>query len=144
MEAFVGADRSGERHVRESVEAAHRALEVLFGRTRDAFAARDVPLARERFTELREALETHFEQEDRLYYPTIRALRPESREALARISAGHAEYRSAFAAIDACLAEGDLAGAAARFEEFARSFARHEEAEESLLRDVERSALATG
>jgi hypothetical protein len=138
----VGADRKGERLVRESVEAAHRALDLLFGQARRAFETGGAPLARESFAELREALETHFDQEDRLYYPTIRALRPGSRDALARITESHAEYRETFAEIDACLAREEVASAAARFEAFARSFSRHEAMEEGLLRELEREALS--
>jgi hypothetical protein len=135
MELHVGADQ-GEYVVRQRVEAAHRALARLLGSVREAFRTGGVGPARESFGALREALETHFEQEDSLYYPAIRALRPDTHETLARIAQGHQRFRDTFAAIDARIAEGALDEAAARFEAFAEAYAQHEAVEEALLASI--------
>lgn len=131
----MGADQ-GEHLVRERVEAAHRVLARLMAGVRETFAAGSVAPARASFAALREALETHFEQEDSLYYPAIRALRPDTRETLARIAEGHQQFRETFADIDARIAEGALREAATRFDAFAEAFAQHEAMEEALLASI--------
>jgi len=114
------------------VADAHLALEPMLGRTRSAFAE-GPEAARTAFDGLRRALETHFEQEDSLYFPTIRALRTDIRDVVAQIGEAHDQYRRMFDEIDTLLGQGGLEAAARAFERFAVSFAEHEQAEEQLL-----------
>jgi hypothetical protein len=79
-------------------------------------------------------LETHFEQEDRLYYSTIGGLRPDHREAIEGFARAHAQFRSRFGEIAQTLESGSVADASPLFEDFARAFAHHETGEENLLR----------
>lgn len=130
-----GASESVEREVR----AEHRRLDALFEDARDAFRAGEaLDAARESFASLCDALETHFDQEDRLYYPPIWALRPESKPLLAAAVAAHEDLRARLRQIAALLEEGELAGAEGAFEELAAAFARHEQQEEQALAALDR------
>jgi hypothetical protein len=125
--------------MREEVAAQHRRLDGLFGelrgalgRTRDA-AARAVD-------DLEEALAVHFVQEDGLYYPPIASLRPEHRATVQRFAADHRRFLAALHEVAGAIEHGALPAAAAAFEAFAVEFARHEEAEEALLRSLQDGA----
>jgi hypothetical protein len=96
------------------------------------------------FQRLRSELETHFEQEDRLYYSTIGGLRPDHREAIEGFARAHAQLRSRFGEIAQTLESGSLAAASSLFEDFAEAFAHHETGEESLLRLLDQELQARG
>lgn len=115
----------------------HRRLRLLLEETRAAIGDRDAATAQAVFERLRTALETHFEQEGRLYYPTIGALRPDFKPSLARFLAAHDEFRARFDAISAALGSGEFEGAERTFDDFTEAFARHEAGEEDLLRSLD-------
>lgn len=125
--------------VKKEVLAEHRQLDVLLREVRVAFAGGGAESSpREAFARLREALETHFEQEDRLYYPSIWALRPSQREPLQACVAAHIGFRSMMRQI-ADLLEADEPGAALEvFDAFAQGFETHEALEESVLAALDR------
>jgi hypothetical protein len=125
--------------VEHEVMAEHRLLDALFADARDAFHAGDaLEAARESFATLRDALETHFEQEDRLYYPAIWALRPLRKDALMAAVEGHHAFRVQLREIDALLAEGELADARNAFDALTLAFIKHERAEEEVLSALDR------
>jgi hypothetical protein len=137
--------QSGEQpqSVEERVAREHRYIDDLFGEAQAALRGQDAtPGARESFLRLRDALETHFAQEDHLYYPPLWALLPERKPRLVELIAAHAHYRDILARISAQVDEGALAVASRTLEEFARSFERHEQREERLLQAVEQQIPA--
>ena len=120
------------------VLAEHRRLDVLFVEARDAFHRKEVSdSAQEAYRVLREALETHFDQEDRLYYPAIWALRPDLKAGLHEFVAQHEKFRAQLEHIEAVLARGDLEGGGQAIEALAKDFGRHEVSEESMLRGLD-------
>lgn len=121
------------------VMAEHRLLDALFADARDAFHAGDaLEAARESFATLRDALETHFDQEDRLYYPAIWALRPLRKDALLAAVEAHHAFRTQLRDIDALLAEGEITDARNAFDALAAAFVKHEQQEERALASLDR------
>ena len=104
------------------VGAVHRSLAAMFEETRAAF--RDGDEAEE--------------QEDRLYYPAIRALRPDRAEAVDRVGMAHQQFIRRFELIVAQIQAVKLEEAERSFEEFAEAFIFHEIREEDLIRSRER------
>ncbi len=115
----------------------------MFEETRAAFRDGDEAEAVVAFGRLREELETHFDKEDRLYYPAIRALRPDRAEAVNRVERAHAQFIRRFELIVAQIQEGKLDEAERSFEEFAEAFIFHEIREEDLIRSLERELAQT-
>jgi len=98
----------------------------------------DAPEAiRGAFARLREALESHIDQEDRLYYPSLRALRPAHRTVLDSLVVAHDGFRTRLAEIDAGLDTRDRTDAGIDLGAFAEAFAAHEAVEEQLLRRID-------
>jgi len=136
-------DHQGGLSVRDSVVAAHRTLDELLGHLRVALEEGLAAPAAEACARLCEALETHFQQEDSLYYPSIAALRPQVREAVAQFAEAHDRFRRQFHEIDRLLQEDDLEQAGQTFDAFAEGFARHEAAEEALLTELDHEVAAS-
>lgn len=119
------------------VRAEHVGLNALLEEVLDLFGSGDAASVAEAVERLRVALHSHFEQEDALHYPTVRALRPEHDAAVARFAEGHGRLRRQLEEVAAVLEAGDLPGGAAALAVFAEAFGRHEAAEEELLRSLE-------
>jgi hypothetical protein len=133
---------SGDSVERE-VQAQHRRLDALFEDARDALHGEDaLAAATEAFGILQGALETHFAQEDRLYYPAIWALRPEQKPELQAAVDAHQGFRAGLGRIESLLTEGELGAARRAFDELAESFARHEALEERVLARLARETTA--
>jgi hypothetical protein len=124
------------------IEEQHRRLAVLFQDTRSAFGGGEPERVRACFAGLREALDAHFDQEDRLYYPPIAALRPAHRATVAAIGEAHRWFRQRFGEIEAALDAGSLPAARRAFDEFVEAFAKHEVIEEELVRSLESEVAA--
>jgi hemerythrin len=125
------------------VAAVHRSLAAMFEETRAAFRDGDEAEAAVAFGRIREELEAHFEKEDRLYYPAIRALRPDRAEAVDRVGRAHAQFIRRFDLIVVQLRAGKRDEARRSFEEFAEAFIYHEIREEDLIRSLEKELLET-
>lgn len=135
-------DESYER----AIAAEHRRLEAIFAEVMGALREGEPPDAiGDAFAALREAIEAHVDQEDQLYYPALRALRPEHRPAIERLIASHAQFRAHLAEVAALVAGGEVARVGAALEALLRGFAAHEVAEEGMLRalDTELGAVST-
>jgi hypothetical protein len=103
--------------MQHEVREAHRRLQELYADVQETLAEEPSnEAARAEFAALRESLDVHFEQEDRLYYSAIRSLRPE----LAQRVTGFAEALSEFAVLT-------------------REFGLHEASEEAMLAEMERT-----
>jgi hypothetical protein len=122
--------------MRDEIVAQHRRLDGLFEGVRNAFADAGLE-AGEALGELGDALAAHFEQEDRLYYPTVGSLRPEHRSTVERLAGDHERFLIRLDGVAARVRHGGLEEAAEEFERFAGDFARHEDAEEALLRALQ-------
>lgn len=124
--------------MKDSIATAHRRLDALLGETRSALRAADEARASASFEHLRAALEAHFDQEDRLYYPSIRALRPDLKPTVEGFVAAHEKFGELLAEISASLDAGSLADAQQALEAFADAFAPHEAREEGMLLALDR------
>lgn len=131
--------------------AQHRRLRGLFADVEEALASAlapapgdgaDVDGVREALAHLSEAMDVHFSQEDRLYYPLIASLRPEHREQIASLAEQHTEFRERVARIVQELAVGRLEATGRAFRAFVADFGRHEKVEENLLATLERDVSA--
>lgn len=131
--------------------AQHRRLRGLFADVEDALEAAlgasagdgaGVDEVREALARLGEALDVHFEQEDRLYYPPIVSLRPEHRERIDSLAEQHTAFRERLARIAQRLEVGRLEPTAQAFRELVADFGRHEKSEEELLAALDRDAVA--
>ena len=120
------------------IPAAHRSLAAMFEETRAAFRDQDEAEAAAAFGRLREELEAHFEKEDRLYYPAIRALRPDRAQAVGRVEMAHQQFVRRFELIVGLIEARKLDEAERSFEEFAEAFIHHEIREEDLIRSLEK------
>jgi len=133
------------KSVEREVLAEHRRLDALFVEVQTAFKRPVVSeAARDAFKELGEALDTHFDQEDRLYYPAIWALRPDLKPKLHAFREEHAEFRRQLEAIEAMLASGDFEEACRAIEVLSGRFGRHEVSEEETLRSLDQELGSTG
>jgi len=125
--------------VERKVFAEHRRLDALFEEVRDSFRPTGSPEAtREALGELRAALETHFDQEDRLYYPAIWALRPDLKPELKSLVDSHADFLAQFDRMAALLERSEGDEARAVFDHLSAVFERHEGAEEGILSALDR------
>jgi hemerythrin len=132
------ADRPHERSVSETLFSEHRDLVTLFVETGAALCqTRCAAEAREAFARLRDALETHFGQEERLYYPTIWALRPERKPPLLRFVRAHEQFRARMGEIAGRLERDLLEDAARGLAEFVQTVGGHQLEEEDLLRSLD-------
>ncbi len=128
----------GGDSVESTVRDEHHRLDELFVEVGDVFETSGTAEAmREAFAALSEAIDVHFEQEDRLYYASIGALRPDLEPEIAAISEAHRRFRLELAAIGDQVERGILEGARRGFAALSTAFRRHEVAEERLLHRVE-------
>ena len=118
--------------------AEHRRLDAMFETLLAALrdGASD-PAVRDLFNEMREALEAHIDQEDRLYYPAVRALRPVHRNVIEGLVGAHELFRAQLGEIDASLASGVVTEAGRALAAFVKAFGEHEAAEERLLHAID-------
>lgn len=118
----------------DRVAREHRHLETLFEEVNRFLAGENsADAVREAFGELADELETHFDQEDRLYYPAIWGIRPELKESLSDLMARHHWFHDQLRRIADHFAHGELEGGAVLFRKVMESFHAHEHAEEELL-----------
>lgn len=112
----------------------HRRLEDLFEALERAFAdAQPVDSLWQAFEQLSEELQTHFEQEEHLYFPSIWALCPELKQPLGEAGDRHAWFRDQLRLLGDHLGHDDKEGAARVFRGLDESFRLHEQFEEQLL-----------
>ncbi len=124
--------------VREAVRSEHRNLGDLFAEVSQLFLEPGrLDELRDSFAALSEMLDLHFEQEDRLYYASIGALRPDLKPDIQAIAEAHRRFRLELSAIGDQLERSDLATARRSFAALDTGFQRHEAQEEALLHRVD-------
>lgn len=88
------------------------------------------------FVRLRDALEAHFEVEDRVHFPTIQKFRPEFANLICSLQQGHTRFRKELAQISQIISAGEIDESRRLVGIFAHALADHEKAEEDLLAQV--------
>jgi hemerythrin len=135
----MSQDESFERRVAEQ----HRLLDGMFASVLEAVSRDGAEAgARAAFSQLREALEVHFDQEERLHYPAVRLLSPGRGDAVAAIVRAHESFRAQLEGIESSLAATRTGEAEQRLRAFVDAFAAHEAAEEGLLRSLDQEIEA--
>ena len=142
VEREAGAKPRTRSAVGARVFVEHRDLNAILAEVRASFDDRDA--AAGTLERLADAFDVHFEQEDRLYYPAIWALRRERKDALLGFVRAHEDFRRRLEEISERLEGNSLGDAEQALEEFAQSFARHEVGEEELLRSLDAEIHAPG
>jgi hypothetical protein len=115
------------------IQAAHGQLDGFFQSSRDALAGSEAKIA---CSQLRDALETHFAQEESLYFPTLWKLRPEVEQVLRGLIAAHAGFLERLDQTARFIDDGAPTDAQACFDELQHRFALHEASEEQTLRSL--------
>lgn len=127
-----------DRSLECSIAEQHHRLDAMFEEILVALREGEAREAiRDAFARLREALESHIDQEDRLYYPSLRALRPAHRTVLDGLAVAHDAFRTRLEEIDARLGARDLGDAERAIGVFGEAFAAHEATEERLLARID-------
>lgn len=122
--------------MQEEIAAQHRRLDGLFEAVRDALERAGLETSHA-LADLADALAAHFDQEDRLYYPTVGSLRPEHRPSVERFKTDHQRFLGRLARVAERVRAHELGEAAHEFERFAADFAGHEAGEEALMRALQ-------
>jgi hemerythrin-like domain-containing protein len=135
-------DSQDDSSYEKTVAREHRRLDALFETLLAALRRGDGHAigARDAFAELRNALESHIDQEDRLYYPALRALRPVHRPLITDLVDAHVLFRSRLEALEARLSSTSsnaLPEAERAAADFAAAFGAHEASEEAMLRSID-------
>jgi len=123
----------GNRGPLSKIEAAHGRIDGWFETTRSALAGDGAANA---CAQLRDELETHFAQEEELYFPTLWQLRPDCEKSLRGLIAAHASYLGKLDKTAEFVIAGQPDDAVQCFEELQTLFAAHEVEEEALLRSM--------
>lgn len=115
--------------------AEHGYLEALLDETKRALQPSANPEQAQRaVAHFVEALTKHLEHEEKIYFPPLRALRPEHKLALKNFQLTHAQLRSQMQAVHSFLHDGALLEAGQAFEQLSAAFKAHEVEEEKLFR----------
>jgi hemerythrin len=131
--------RTTEGKLVQEVRAEHRRLDQVFAELGRALReGGDLDALRDDFAALAEQVDVHFEQEDRLYYASIGALRPELKPEIEAIALAHDRFRLELSRISDQLERAALERARLAFAQLVGAFEQHEAAEESLLRRLDR------
>ncbi|MDP6978141.1 MAG: hemerythrin domain-containing protein [Myxococcota bacterium] len=78
-------------------------------------------------------LESHIEQEDRLYFPAIGALSPDLKASLEALSVDHSAFTDQLRQVADHLAHEDIEGATRSLRNLDASLRAHEQVEEEIL-----------
>jgi hypothetical protein len=115
------------------IQAAHDQLDSFFQSTRDALDGDEAKMA---CTQLRDALETHFAQEESLYFPTLWNLRPELEQTLRGLIAGHPGFIEKIDMTVRLIEGSAQTDARICFEDLQHQFTLHERSEEETLLSI--------
>ena len=115
------------------IASQHQQLNTLFGGVFQALDRGGIHLATEAFGRFCDALEAHFEVEERMYFPALHGLLPEIRGELSRLVERHGTMRRDLVAIRMLFTGGDRESVCPRLEKLAVDISRHEADEEHLL-----------
>ena len=124
--------------IQNLISTQHRRIDSMVAEILGAVTeTEDLALVRKAFARMRETLESHLDDEERLYEPALNTARPSHRHALQGFLEVHKVFRSRLAEIDADLADVSHAEAARELTDFIAIFEAHEAAEERLIDQLE-------
>jgi Hemerythrin HHE cation binding domain len=127
--------------IQDLITTQHRRIDSMVAEIVGAVSeTEDLALVRASFGRMREALEGHLRDEDRLYESALAGARPPHRYVLQGFLDAHKVFQSRLAEIDADLAQISHAEAARELTGFVAIFEAHEAAEERLLGQLEAEA----
>jgi len=119
-----------DREPLSTIQAAHGRIDAWFETTRAALSGDEAASA---CAQLRDVLESHFAQEEELYFPALWQLRPEHEKSLRGLIAAHASFLGKIDQTAEFIDAGRPDEAVACFEELQKLFAAHEVEEEETL-----------
>jgi hypothetical protein len=122
---------NGKQDPLSTIEDAHDQIDAWFETTRSVLATDEAAAA---CAQLRDALESHFAQEEDLYFPTLWQLRPDCETTLRGLIAAHTVYLGKVDKTAELIGAGRPDEAVECFEELQKLFALHEVEEEETLR----------
>lgn len=123
--------RKTDRDPASEVREAHREIDAWFESTREVLVGEQAASA---CAQLRDVLDAHFAQEEKLYFPALCQLFPDHENSLRGLITAHAVFLEKLDRT-AELIDADRTSEAIRcFEELRRLFAAHEIEEEETLR----------
>ena len=127
--------------IQDLISTQHRRIDSMVAEIIGAVSeTEDLALIRKAFSRMRESLESHLQDEDRLYEPALTSARLPHRHVLEGFLDAHKVFRSRLAEIDADLAHVSHAEAARELIDFVGIFEAHEAAEERMLGHLEAEA----
>ncbi len=88
------------------------------------------------FVRLQDALESHFEVEDQVHFPTVQKFRPEFASLIQSLQEGHTRFRKELIQISQIIAAGEIEESRRLVGVFAQELAEHEKTEEDLLAQI--------
>lgn len=116
-----------------TIEAAHGRIDAWFESTREALTGEQPLSACE---QLRDVLEAHFAQEEKLYFPTLWQLRPDYEQRFRGLISAHAIFLDKIDEAVEFIRADQPSEAVRCFEDLRRLFAAHEVEEEETLRSL--------
>jgi hypothetical protein len=125
-------DREGRR-----ISSQHRQLDLFYSLVAAALergSRRELETAFGRF---QDALESHFDLEDRLYFPALHGLRPRLDAELAQLVREHTGFRDTLHRLGELFRKSPLKQAVPALDAFVSALCLHEGREEKLLEDLD-------
>ena len=117
----------------------HEQLDTFFTVATAALASADEGAARDAFFHFQDALEAHFEVEERTHFPALHGLAPATDEQLAALVREHDEFREILAGLARAVEARELDQAGRGLKELGVRIEAHEQTEERLLVGATRS-----
>lgn len=121
------------RYEADRISSQHRKLDQLYEALRRDLERRARHTACISFGRFRDALEAHFEIEDRVYFPAVHGLCPEHRGLLDRLSSDHVVFCEELVSIQRLLESDELDESEQRLVELISGLRGHERREDGLL-----------
>lgn len=124
------------RYESQRISSQHEKLNQLYADVRRELDRRARHNAFVCFGRLQDALEAHFEVEDRVYFPAVHGFRPEHSPLLDRLLADHVEFRRELNAINRLLDAHELDESQRLLDALVIRLIAHEEKEDALLAEI--------
>ena len=131
------AKRLGFESVR--ISSQHQKLNELYAALRRELERGQLHNAIVCFGRMRDALEAHFEVEDRVYFPAVRGFLPNRVALLDKLWSDHEVFRTELVQIDRVLEAHDLDETGALLRRLVARLLTHEQEEDELLDEIKRA-----
>ncbi len=130
--------RNGGRPLSASVQLSneHHRLNRLYATLQRDLRPSSRHAAYASFVRLRDALESHFEVEDQVHFPTVQKFRPEFGSLIQSLQAGHTRFRKELIQISQIISAGEIDESRRLVGVFAQELVEHEKIEEDLLAQI--------